>query len=375
MTKLSDIIPIIELVEAIDEGLVRYRTHPTDENLAIFNYTEKAQYTGTWTRATRNARGLIVRLEPDVLDGDVVARPWPKFFNYGQHEDGALDLGARVEVTDKMDGSLGILYVAPDGPAIATRGSFTSEQARHATAVLRARYVEHLGVLAKVAEETTLLFEIIYPDNRIVVDYGTRDELVLLGGVSVSDGDTYGIESTFSRWTGPRAHVFHAWTLADALALPPRPNAEGLVVRYPDTGLMVKIKQDDYVRLHRIVTGLNERAVWEHLRDHGGTYHDLLAAVPDEFHGWVSEKAETLAARWNSVYHQADAEWHRIRNTLLETRGGYDRKEFAGEAVKHEHRSLLFLLEDARDPSDAIWKLLRPAGESESLMNRTEDVA
>ena len=45
--------------------------------------------------------------------------------------------------------------------------------------------------------------------------------------------------------------------------MPPRSNAEGVVVR---TGLdMVKIKQEDYVALHRILTMTSARMVWEHL--------------------------------------------------------------------------------------------------------------
>ena len=49
---------------------------------------------------------------------------------------------------------------------------------------------------------------------------------------------------------------------------------------------MIKIKQEDYVILHRIVTGLNERAVWEHLMTHNGDYSELLESVPDEFYGF-----------------------------------------------------------------------------------------
>lgn len=374
MTRLSEIIPLADLRDAIADGYVRLREHPLDPRLIILNYTEKAQYENVWTTATRNARGLIVRLDDVDGDGDVLARPWPKFFNYGQHDEGTLDLTARVEVTDKMDGSLGILYLDPDGlPAIATRGSFTSEQAVHATDALRLRYAPILDDLAETATSgLTLLFEIVYPDNRIVVDYGPQDDLVFLGAVVVDDGATIGVESTFPWLTMPRTQVFPAATLADALALPPRPNAEGVVVRYPATDVMVKLKQDDYVRLHRIVTGLNERAVWEHLRDHDGAYDELLAAVPDEFHGWVCDKAGALRDRYFTIAGDADRTWQEITSRLP---AGYTRKDFAAEAVRSEHRPLLFLIEDGRSVEDAIWRQLRPVGETASLMNRTEDVA
>lgn len=55
---------------------------------------------------TRTCRGLIVHS----TTGRVLARPWAKFVNHGRPEAETLDLAAPVEVTDKLDGSLGILY-------------------------------------------------------------------------------------------------------------------------------------------------------------------------------------------------------------------------------------------------------------------------
>ncbi|HRF99146.1 MAG TPA: hypothetical protein PLZ51_28235, partial [Aggregatilineales bacterium] len=74
----------------------------------------------------------------------------------------------------KMDGSLGILYRWQGAYYIATRGNFDSDQAIWATIFLRTHYDLH-----NLADEYTLLFEIIYPDNRIVVNYGQRQDLVL----------------------------------------------------------------------------------------------------------------------------------------------------------------------------------------------------
>jgi RNA ligase len=131
---LSEVVALAALSAATADGLVRVQRHPSLP-LRIFNYTEQAVYSRTWNAATTVCRWLIV-------DDDewVIARPWPKFFGYGEHPDGALDLDAPVEVTDKADGSLAILYPTPDGHAIATRGSFASEQAQHASAVYRERY-------------------------------------------------------------------------------------------------------------------------------------------------------------------------------------------------------------------------------------------
>src|SRR4051812_48075484 len=267
MPALTDLFDAALLGTMIQEGYVRVQRHPTDP-LLIHNYTERAQFAQIWNPVTLACRGLVT-----TLDGTVVARPFPKFFNHGQPGAPEVDLAAPVRVTDKADGSLGVIY--PDGTggfAVATRGSFASDQALHATAVLRDRY----GHWAPPAG-LTVLVEIIYPGNRIVLDYGDLDDLVLLGAVDLGTGATYGTEAV-PDWPGPVVESFAYPTLADALAAPPRAGREGLVVWFPDTDLRVKLKYEEYVRLHRIVTGLNARVVWEGI----GDLDALVEPLPDE---------------------------------------------------------------------------------------------
>jgi putative RNA ligase len=38
----------------------------------------------------------------------------------------------------------------------------------------------------------TVLVEIVYPANRIVLDYGGLDDLILLGAVDIATGRTFG---------------------------------------------------------------------------------------------------------------------------------------------------------------------------------------
>src|SRR6187402_342704 len=92
-----------------EQGYVRVNTHPDDPELFILNYTEKAAYEGVWNNVTLNCRGLIVD-----AGNWLIARPFPKFFNYGQPGCPEIDLDEPVVVSDKLDGSLGILYRNPD---------------------------------------------------------------------------------------------------------------------------------------------------------------------------------------------------------------------------------------------------------------------
>lgn len=345
----------------VEQGYVRVQEHP-DLPLQIANYAEKAQYEHVWNPVTLACRGLIYG-----PGGEVVARPYRKFFNYGDERNtGPLDLTARSVVTDKLDGSLGIGYPTPDGPAIATRGSFTSDQAVHATALLRERHPDWT-----LPGGCTPLFEVVYPGNRIVVDYGARDDLILHGLVSLSDGYVYQESLTEADWPGPIVERFAYATLGEALEAAPRPNAEGHVVLLGDQR-MVKLKQEDYVRLHRIITGLNAKTVWEWLGD-GKTVGDLCAEVPDDFHGWITDVAGQLTTEAETIIETAKRA-HAVTLRLLPD--GFDRGDYARAVSGYHCKPYLFLLLDDNEAKarDLAWRSVKPSG-IRSLINYSEAVA
>lgn len=356
---LYDLVDRGQLSAAIDAKHVRQQAHPS-EPLAILNYTEACVYEDGWNATTLLCRGLIYNTESN----EVVARPFAKFFNYGQPGAVAIPLDAQVSVTDKADGSLGILYPLPSGGwAVATRGSFTSDQAVFATALFNDRY----GADAAPGPEWTLLFEIVYPENRIVLDYGDTRDLYLLGAVSIETGSILEPDWFNSYdWPGPKVKTFDYSTLTEALAAEPRPNAEGLVIRWRYTGEMVKLKQEDYVALHKIVTGLSARTVWQHLVDEK-PIEELIKPLPDEFHTWVLEVAHelnrTVAARHTALrlaYH----------DLIAADRTGFSvgatddvreiKKRFAMVAKDGPDAWAMFALYDQRDILPKLWEAAKP---------------
>jgi RNA ligase len=370
---LGTLLDEAALAQAIGEGFVREQIHP-ELPLKIFNYTQKAQYEAAWNTITRTCRGLIV----DALTGEIVARPWSKFHNYGEHPEGSLDLLSPAEVTDKKDGSLGIMYPAGGRWAIATRGSFASEQAIHATRVLRERYPDFVS-----PDGMTVLFEIVYPANRIVVDYGATDDLILLGAVDIATGEAVGPD-WISLWDGPVTETMTARTLAEALSLPPRPGCEGIVVRLPGS-VMIKLKQSDYLVLHRILTTTTARTVWEFLAvnackhlianpKHWGSrlgidpvraaeilevgddwLSRLLDGVPDEFHAWLRATMDGLNGSASDLYAQLTANAEQLRGEH-----GTDRKSLALAVGQREHSGAIYLLVDGRDITTYTWKAVYP---------------
>ncbi|MET7607341.1 hypothetical protein ABZS96_33730 [Streptomyces avermitilis] len=105
---------------------------------------------------------------------------WPrrKFFNTIDHARGLpyappLPTGP-FRIYDKVDGSLGLVFVWRGQWRVVTTGAFDSPQARWARRHLSARDTSAL------APGITYIAEIVYPDNRVVVDYRGRHDLVLL---------------------------------------------------------------------------------------------------------------------------------------------------------------------------------------------------
>ena len=157
----------------VSEGWLISQRHPTLP-LLIYNYSQKTQYEGHWDEVTLACRGLIVNSST----GKVIVRPFPKFFNYEEVQDQVPWRGSDyVYVQEKMDGSLGILFYYGETMewVLATRGSFTSAQAVRGMEILRSKYT-----LDAFEKSVAYLVEIIYPENRIVVDYG-KEKITFLG--------------------------------------------------------------------------------------------------------------------------------------------------------------------------------------------------
>lgn len=344
--KLYDLFGYREYMQMLDEGYVRENFHPTLD-LRIINYTEKAQYDNEWNNVTTKTRGLIVS-----NDGTIIARPFDKFLNYGQNQADVLLMDEKVIATDKMDGSLGILWSYQGEQGIATRGSFTSEQAVFATALWKAKYN------FAVAPMWTYMFEIIYPQNRIVLDYGDMSELVLLGVRDIEEGDVL-LPNEVVTWRGPRTQTFAYETLREALEAPQRPNAEGLVLYFPDLDYRIKLKQDDYVALHKIVTGLTKRRIWENLVE-GQTLISMIEIIPDEWHAWLKSTYNELMFEFAGIKQKVSRQY---LDVISEMPLGFTQKDFALKVKDKDYSKLLFSIHKGYDINPAIWKLIKPSAE------------
>jgi RNA ligase len=255
----------------------RHVTSVRDGDLELWTYTAQCAYDQAWSVASLIARGLII----DHGRQQVVATPFPKFFNHGEW--GWPLPKEAFEVTEKLDGSLGILFMHQGEWRVATKGAFRSPQAQWATAWLKANVATSL--LDGIDPDTTYLVEIIYAENRIVVSYGYQG-LVML---TAYDGDGNEVPrpevERYASYLGLNAvRRFEYATFEELVGVAKalRLDQEGFVVRF-ESGLRIKLKGDEYCRIHRLISNCTPLAVWDALVA-GDSTEAIRRELPEEFH-------------------------------------------------------------------------------------------
>ena len=326
------------LPELIQQGYIISQTHPSLP-LTIYNYTAKAQYDRHWIDATLHCRGLV-------LDNlyQPIARPLPKFFNLDEYQ-GKIPDGV-PNIYEKLDGSLIILFHYQGAWEVASRGSFASDQS-HMARVLLANYQSDVD---RLDPEYTYLFEIIYPNNRIVVDYGAAQRLVLLAAVHTETGAE--LAHTEVNWID-RAETYPATTLPEWIkSIDARQaelsNHEGFILKWPN-GFRLKYKLADYVRLHRIITRVQAKDIWECLSQNQDL-DQFLDSVPDEFYNWVKDTKLDLETQYQAIETEC-------QNAFKDFG---DRKESAIYFQTQKYPGVLFLMLDQRDYRQTIWRAIKP---------------
>jgi len=327
-----------------EDGLLYKQVHPSLP-LTIWNYTEKVQYENLWDEVTLMCRGLVTDNE-----GDIVATPFHKFFNI---EEGKFTPTEEFEVYEKMDGSLGIVFWYQGQWVVATRGSFTSDQAIKAREILR-KYNTDI-----MFRHLTFCFEIIYPENRIVLDYGDDEKLVLLGTFNKDGKETD--SEIWSQWGFDVVKKYDGIKDFKELKQMVKNDQEGFVVKFSN-GDRIKVKGVEYLRLHKIMTNVTTTGVWEYLKN-GEDVMELLKDVPDEFYKKIQNYVKDLRYSYFQISEDAGKKFDGMMYGKYNDKEPIeDRKEFA-EWVSSQPKymsGILFRMFDKKDYSEIIWNLIRP---------------
>jgi T4 RnlA family RNA ligase len=325
------------------DGWLRSQIHP-EYPLRIYNYTEQTQFEGKWDYVTSACRGLVV----EIPSGKIVARPFPKFFNI---EEGKHIPTQNFEVFEKIDGSLGICFRYQGEIILATRGSFTSDQSQKGLEILWKNYEKYIDSLFTYRAEgfknaKTVLFEIVYPENRVVVKYD-EEKLVMLGAY-----DKYYDEMNYDSlppWPD-KVKKFDGLDYQNIKDLN-WPNSEGFVVRF-ENGQRCKIKFEDYCRLHKVMTNFSTKAVFECLKN-GKDLHSVLEGVPDEFYKNITDYANQLICEFDVIAEDCDRIFYAIGDIK-------NRKKFAEQALTTKYSDILFKMKDEKPYDHLIWNRIEP---------------
>lgn len=341
---------MLEVLERYhDDGLVYKQVHPTLP-LTIWNYSEKVQYEVLWDEVTLQARGLVTDDK-----GNVVARPYKKFFNM---EEGKHTPTMEFDVYDKLDGSLGVLFHYDGQWVFATRGSFTSDQSVKGFEMLSKYGYD------KLHKDYTYLFEVIYNDNRIVVRYDYED-VVLLGMIHTKSGEEIDIHNGPNRFMNMISNIglkvvkkYDGISDYKTLKSLIKDNEEGYVVRFSN-GDRMKIKGEEYLRLHKIMTNVSTTSIWEMLSN-GQDVNEILKDVPDEFFGKIKSYVKELRYKKMTITEHAG----KLFDSYYESYDGDlpEKSKYAQWVLRMEKnlQPILFKMYDRKDYQDYVWRLIKP---------------
>ena len=290
------------LEELTEEGYLRKVISPCGK-LFLYNYTDKTTYEKKWTKHTLNARGTVY----EVGTNKMIAKAFPKFFNFGElatSKSKNLLKQQGFDVFEKMDGSLGIIYFYDGAWRVNTRGSFTSDQAIKATEMLSLKYN-----MTDVPKDVTILAEIIYPENRIIVDYGQEEKLTVIGAYDLEHGsmDLMAAEnfsnlkmylSNTGLETAPSTRFKTIQDVIDMQATLGKME-EGFVVRFQD-GYRAKFKSAEYLKVARLLSEMTLLNFWKAMKE-GIVQQEIIEEIPEEFRPDVDRMKGELEESYKKV--------------------------------------------------------------------------
>ena len=323
-----------ECYELKKSGFLQMKKH-LEYPLYILNYTSKTQYQQRWCKELIHARGLVV-----TEDGEIIARPLPKFFNHYEITEWGELHEENYELFKKMDGSLVIMFYYKDKCIFCTRGSFISQQALKAEEIFKKKYMDEY-----VNKECTYCFEVIYPQNKIIVDYGMLEDLFLISIIHTKTGKNVNIDQAGFNTVQKIATngvYFTEWIQHNVV------NEEGYVMRFIDDNLRIKIKFANYFEKHK-GKHLNVNKIKQSMKK---MQIINLNTIPDECYDKVKEIINQMEELFKMKENEVLKEYVNIQKQNSTTRG-------LVEAIKQsQYSKILFAIHAKKSYDFLIWKLL-----------------
>lgn len=327
---------IDNLQKEADSGFVSIKE---DGPYRLYCYTQKCVVDNRWNETTLLARGLVI----DVEKSFVAATCMSKFFNLFERGVGIEDLPIQTFVAyEKLDGSL--IHVWYDFYAnkwrATSKGSFNSDQA-----IWAQKFINKHGIPESISKNITLVCEAIYPENKIVIDYNGIEALFIIAAY-----DNYSMRelsydayawyfSNQVNYRFPNTENFNSINDIVEHVKTFDKNREGFVIRYA-SGLRIKIKGEEYLRIHKALSNFTPLAIYEVLLlcdNIDECRNKLRLDLPEEF--WPD--LDRMLAAFSNLIHPRIDRFNKIRSldTYQNVKNKKNRKEFAEYVLKYIERS------------------------------------
>lgn len=277
-----------------------------------FGVTDKGEYTvinyhvqfpDTFSRehegweVRRECRGLIFD-----ETGLLISRPFHKFFNVNEMEEvheTNIPLHEKHILMEKMDGSMIRPFLVGDYIRLGTKMGVT-DVAVKAEKVATEELFGYMSIDLFLGR--TPLFEYVGPENRIVLDYDVS-ELVYLG-TRINETGEYVYDKLCPAKHVPIHQIDGIGDMKGFIeGARCRKDREGDILFFPGFGGMVKIKNDWYVQLHKI---LDQIRAWRHVADkmYKAEIDDVLPKLSEDDRRTITEFMSDLRfAERNMIDH------------------------------------------------------------------------
>jgi RNA ligase len=237
------------------------------EGYTVINYAVVFEETFLWdsndpvgSAIRRECRGIIFN-----QDGELISRPYAKFFNVGEKPETQLNKVNLYEshiVLEKLDGSMIRPIPTVEGFNLATKAGVTdiSQQAEEFISD-KPHYAKFIHSMFD--GKLTPIFEWVSRKNRIVVDY-ENDNLILTAIRNTEMGNYlphFNMLDLAEHWNIPVVQAVDGLAVQNIELFVKQirewEDSEGVVLRF-DTGHMVKIKADQYVLRHKTKDSISQ---------------------------------------------------------------------------------------------------------------------
>lgn len=314
------------------------------DGLIQYCYNQSEAYKHGWGDILKISRGIVFEKET----GKLVAVPMVKFFNLG--EDGYnlndLPLSLDYQIFNKWDGSLIIVFWHNDKWNFATKGSLKSDQAKMAEEL----FLKNQMTLDD--KNLTYLFELVGPENQIVVRY-KEPELILLETIH---RETLECNTKFSKIPDVSSSLHTLEDLMGFCETHSDPDMEGFVIVFSN-GLRVKIKTQEYLKLHRIMTRLSPKNILENMVSEPLQERNIIEQLPEEHRDYYISVTNRIKSDIFNTFQQVINTRLDIINTLPRN---YNRKDYALMVKKIPNiQGYLFMLESGSTEDHVRQEILK----------------